>query len=133
MKSLAKFRLVVGAVALLVLAMAALPCFAGELAVLRNGFSIRHERREVVGDTTRLYVSADGSSFVDVPTDQIEHFEAAPALPDSESRPPSGSELVAGRKSKSNPGAPTSLAPTSFVPNPSLAPRASFASARSID
>lgn len=58
--------------------LAALPCFAGEVAVLRNGFSIRHERREVVGDTTRLYVTADGSSFVDVPTAEIEHFEAAP-------------------------------------------------------
>ena len=51
------------------LASAALPCFAGEVAVLKNGFSIRHERREIVGDTTRLYVNADGSSFVDVPTD----------------------------------------------------------------
>jgi len=65
----------------LLLAVAALPCFAGEVAVLRNGFSIRHERREVVGDVTRLYVTADGSSFVDVPTTAIEHFEAAPELP----------------------------------------------------
>jgi hypothetical protein len=64
-----------------IIAVAALPCFAGEVAVLRNGFSIRHERREVVGDTTRLYVTADGSSFVDVPTAEIEHFEAAPELP----------------------------------------------------
>ena len=63
------------------LAVAALPCLAGEVAVLRNGFSIRHERRKVVGDVTRLYVTADGSSFVDVPTAEIEHFEAAPDLP----------------------------------------------------
>ena len=62
---------------------AALPCFAGEVAVLKNGFSIRHERREIVGDTTRLYVNADGSSFVDVPTAEIEHYEAAPDLPAS--------------------------------------------------
>lgn len=62
----------------------ALPCFAGEVAVLKNGFSIRHERREVVGDVTRLYVNADGSSFVDVPTADIEHFEAAPDLPVSD-------------------------------------------------
>jgi hypothetical protein len=61
-----------------VLALAALPCFAGEVAVLKNGFSIRHERREVVGDVTRLYVNANGSSFVDVPTAQVDHFEAAP-------------------------------------------------------
>ncbi len=59
----------------------ALPSFAGEVAVLRNGFSIRHERREVVGDVTRLYVNAEGSSFVDVPTAEIEHFEAAPDAP----------------------------------------------------
>src|SRR5271165_3240299 len=68
----------------------ALPCFAGEVAVLRNGFSIRHERREVIGDTTRLYVTADGSSFVDVPTAEIEHFEAAPDLPAPD--PVSGAE-----------------------------------------
>ena len=47
------------------------------MAVLRNGFSIRHERREVIGDVTRLYVNADGSSYVDVPTAEIEHFEEA--------------------------------------------------------
>ncbi len=71
------------AVIIAILATAAFPCFAGEVAVLKNGFSIRHERREVVGDTTRLYVTADGSSFVDVPTSEIEHFEAAPELPAS--------------------------------------------------
>jgi soluble lytic murein transglycosylase-like protein len=53
-----------------------LPCLAAEVAVLRNGFSIRHERREVVGDVTRMYVNADGSSYVDVPTAEIERFEA---------------------------------------------------------
>lgn len=66
------------------IAVMALPCVAGEVAVLKNGFSIRHERREVVGDITRLYVNADGSSFVDIPTADIEHFEAAPELPASD-------------------------------------------------
>src|SRR5579864_6808826 len=70
-----------------VLAVAALPCFAAEVAVLKNGFSIRHERREIVGDVTRLYVTADGSGFVDVPTAEIEHFEASPDLPASGARP----------------------------------------------
>jgi hypothetical protein len=79
MRNLISFRLRLGV--LMTFALAALPCFAGDVAVLRNGFSIRHERREVVGDVTRLYVSADGSSFVDVPTAEIEHFEAAPELP----------------------------------------------------
>src|ERR1700686_5015077 len=81
MRSLISFRLRLAVLVTLVIA--ALPCVAGEVAVLRNGFSIRHERREVVGDLTRLYVTADGSSFVDVPTADIEHFEAAPELPAS--------------------------------------------------
>jgi hypothetical protein len=79
--------------ALLALA-TALPCLAGEVAVLKNGFSIRHERREVIGETTRLYVNADGSSFVDVPTAEIEHFEAAPDLPSPDPRP-AGSDAEA--------------------------------------
>jgi len=58
-------------------AMAALPCRAAETAVLRNGFSIRHERRQNIGIVTRLFVSSDGSSFVDVPTSEIDHIEAA--------------------------------------------------------
>lgn len=64
-----------------ILAIVSLPCFAGEVAVLKNGFEIRHERRAVLGDVTRLYVKADKSSFVDVPTSEIDHFEAAPDLP----------------------------------------------------
>src|SRR5579862_1803807 len=66
-----------------ILALSALPGFAGEVAVLKNGFSIRHERREIVGDVTRLYVNAEGSSYVDVPTSDIEHYESAPDLPSS--------------------------------------------------
>jgi soluble lytic murein transglycosylase-like protein len=46
-----------------------------DLALLRNGFSIRHERREVVGSVTRLYLSADSNGYVDVPTVEIDRFE----------------------------------------------------------
>src|ERR1700722_16113331 len=85
------------------LAALSLPCFAAEVAVLRNGFTIRHERREVIGAVTRMYVNADGSSYVDVPTAEIEHFEVAeePALEPSASSgqasglPASGSGLRA--------------------------------------
>ena len=49
--------------------------FASDLAVLRNGFTIRHERREVRGEVTRLFTSADGAAYVDIPTEQIEHYE----------------------------------------------------------
>ena len=85
MRFLKSCRVWMGIIALL--AVAALPCFAAEIAVLRNGFSIRHQRREVVGEVTRLYVSADGSSYVDVATAEIEHFEAAPEVPASGSPP----------------------------------------------
>lgn len=48
---------------------------AASLAMLHNGFSIRHERSEVrEGGITRLYTSGD--DFVDVPTAQIAAIEA---------------------------------------------------------
>ena len=65
----------------ILLAMTAMSCMAADSAVLRNGFSIRHERRQVIGDITRLFVDGDNSSFVDIPTAEIDHFETAPDLP----------------------------------------------------
>src|SRR5258706_4285467 len=62
-------------------AVTALPCLAADSAVLRNGFSIRHERRQVIGTITRLFVGGDNSSFVDIPTAEIDHFEAVPEEP----------------------------------------------------
>lgn len=59
----------------LVLLLAALSASASDIAILRNGFSIRHESREIIGSVTRLFTSADKSSYVDIPTDQIERFE----------------------------------------------------------
>jgi len=60
----------------LVLLLAVLPATAADVAVLRNGFTIRHERRQELGETTRLYLTADGNSYTDVPTAEIDHFEA---------------------------------------------------------
>lgn len=68
-----KFAIQFGLTAALVLG--SLCCVASELAVLRNGFSIRHERREIVGSVTRLYLGADKEGYVDVPTNEIDHFE----------------------------------------------------------
>jgi soluble lytic murein transglycosylase-like protein len=62
----------------------ACPGFASDFAILRNGFSIRHERRETIGTVTRLYLSADKAGYVDIATDQIERFEK-----DSSPPPPS--------------------------------------------
>ena len=64
-------------------AVASLVCraTAAELAVLRNGFSIRHEHRLVMGTTTRLFLAADDSSFTDVPTAEITGYEKDLSLP----------------------------------------------------
>src|SRR6266478_825699 len=74
--------------------LAKLPCSAADSAVLRNGFAIRHERRQVIGTITRLYMSTDNSSFVDIPTAEIDHFEAVSieAVP-----PPAGNSDPASR------------------------------------
>jgi soluble lytic murein transglycosylase-like protein len=86
MRFVAQVRIALGM--MLAFSMGVPPCFAGEIAVLKNGFSIKHERREVVGDVTRLYVNADGTSFVDVPTAEIEHYEAAAEERATNYRPP---------------------------------------------
>src|ERR1700739_1826773 len=48
---------------------------ATDIAILRNGFTIRHESRAPLGDTTRLFLTPDGSSFVDVRTAEIDRIE----------------------------------------------------------
>ena len=57
------------------------PATAAELAILRNGFSIRHDHRLVMGTNTRLYLAADDSSFTDVPTAEITGYEKDLSLP----------------------------------------------------
>src|ERR1051325_11010683 len=78
------FRKQIGCAA--VILMLATTSFAADLAVLRNGFSIHHERREQIGNVTRLYLSLDGTNYADVPTEQIDRFEKGPpTLPDRKS------------------------------------------------
>ena len=57
--------------------------FAADSARLRNGFSITHEKREILqgGTTTRLYLTTDKSSFVDVPSVSILSVEPIVPLP----------------------------------------------------
>ncbi len=69
--------------ALFGLIMACVAVFGTDLAILQNGFSIRHDHREVIGSITRLYIGADNTSYVDVQTNQIVQFEhdLSPAVP----------------------------------------------------
>jgi len=62
--------------------------FAADVAVLNNGFSIRHEQREVVGSVTRLYLDNQRSGYVDVPTADINHFEHETPTPAKAQQPP---------------------------------------------
>jgi hypothetical protein len=64
-------KLVIAAEVLLI----AFSAFAADIAILRNGFSVRHERRENLGAVTRLYLGDGNSSYVDIATDQIDRFE----------------------------------------------------------
>ncbi len=54
---------------------------AAELAVLRNGFTIRHEHHAVIGANTRLYMDGGTASYIDVPTADIEVFQKDLTLP----------------------------------------------------
>ncbi len=64
------------AATILLIAGGALCAKAADLAVLQNGYEIRHEAREVIGETTRLYLRADRTGgYVDVKSDQIVSFE----------------------------------------------------------
>lgn len=65
----------------LVVTFAARPAAAADLAILRNGFNIRHDHRKVMGATTRLFLSADDASFTDVPTADISSYEKDLAPP----------------------------------------------------
>ncbi len=75
----------------MLVALATLSAFAAEVAVLDNGFSIRHERREIIGNTTRLYLSAsEHSGYIDVPTARIGSIEVeeVPAAPSTTTNVP---------------------------------------------
>ncbi|HMC32240.1 MAG TPA: transglycosylase SLT domain-containing protein, partial [Candidatus Angelobacter sp.] len=107
------------------LLLAQLPALGAELAVLRNGFSIRFERKEQTGNVTRLYT---GSGYVDIASDQIASFEAeeTPIVPSpiaastSPSPAPSGVTL--------QPAAPVPSAQPVAIAKPAV-PMASAANA----
>jgi soluble lytic murein transglycosylase-like protein len=75
-----------------ILLLAGLPATAAEMALLRNGFSIRNDRHEIRDSMTRLYFAGQPDNFVEIPTSEILRFEtvespvppsAAPAPADS--------------------------------------------------
>src|SRR5215471_9626208 len=94
-----------------------LPALCAEIAVLRNGFSIRFDRKEQSGENTRLYIRG---GFVDVATSEIASFEPddTPDVPATLS--PAPSPTVANTSAQPAVVSPPSPAGT-MVTNP--APR----------
>ena len=79
------------------IALAATQLPAAEMANLRNGFSIRHEHHEALGETTRLYLDNDASrGYVDVATSQIASFEPVPPEPTAAGTQPSATQDLNG-------------------------------------
>lgn len=60
----------------------------GWYAVLANGFSIRHLRRQALGATTRLWLGDAATGYVDVPAEQIVRFEQEEIAPPLAPAPP---------------------------------------------
>ena len=114
-------------------ALLARPATAAELAILRNGFSIRHEHRLVMGTNTRLFLAADDSSFTDVPTEEITGYEKDLTLPAPLPLPlstpadshasisvPFGSAKAESAKSWSTKSRSAKFGSPKFVPAPAL-------------
>ncbi len=59
----------------LLVGLLAVQASATDIAILRNGFTIRHESRAPLGETTRLFLTSDGASFVDIRTAEIDRIE----------------------------------------------------------
>lgn len=97
----------------LVLLAAQLPALCSEVAVLRNGFSIRFDRKEQSGETTRLYMRG---GFVDVATTEIASIEPddTPDVPTSSSAaqsPAAPNPATQPAGIVTSPAAPAQLAP----------------------
>jgi soluble lytic murein transglycosylase-like protein len=67
--------------AAMLLVLGSFPACAADLALLRNGFSIRNERHEPRETMTRLYFSESSENYVDIPTVDILGYEAIEAPP----------------------------------------------------
>jgi soluble lytic murein transglycosylase-like protein len=69
-----------------VLALAQLSAFAGQIAVLRNGFTIHFDHKEQTGRSTRLYT---GTGYLDIASDQIASYDVdeTPVTPEPQPAP----------------------------------------------
>jgi hypothetical protein len=62
----------------LMLLLCAACAHGAELARLTNGFNLRCERHEELGNLTRLYLDAQSAGYIEVPTERVSGYEPAP-------------------------------------------------------
>lgn len=86
-----------------------------EIAILRNGFSIRHHHRQVIESVTRLYLGAGTTGYVDVLTSDIERFEED--LTPADPVPPPATPAPAAPLSPSAPAAFAAPSPGAARPS----------------
>jgi soluble lytic murein transglycosylase-like protein len=101
-----------------VLALAQLSAFAGQIAVLRNGFTIHFDHKEQSGSSTRLYT---GTGYLDIASDQIASYDVdeTPVTPEPQPAPQPVA-LTTTEPSAAQPAAVASQTPAKAAQNMDL-------------
>jgi soluble lytic murein transglycosylase-like protein len=101
-----------------VLALAQLSAFAGQIAILRNGFTIHFDHKEQNGSSTRLYT---GTGYLDIASDQIASFDVdeTPVTPEPQPAPQPAA-LTDTQPSAAQPAAVASQTPAKAAQNVDL-------------
>jgi len=101
-----------------VLALAQLSAFAGQIAVLRNGFTIHFDHKEQNGSSTRLYT---GTGYLDITSDQIASYDVdeTPVTPEPQPAPQPAA-LTTTQPSAAQPVTVASPAPAKAAQNVDL-------------
>src|SRR5215472_4863506 len=95
-----------------------LPALCAEVAVLRNGFSIRFDRKEQSGENTRLFIRG---GFIDIATTEIASFEPddTPDVPAALPSAPSPAATIApAQLGITSPPGPAGIMPVATNPPP---------------
>jgi soluble lytic murein transglycosylase-like protein len=101
-----------------VLALAQLSAFAGQIAVLRNGFTIHFDHKEQSGSSTRLYT---GTGYLDIASDQIASYDVDETPVTPEPQPgPQPVALTTTQPSAAQPAAVASQTPAKAAQNMDL-------------
>ncbi|HXO38099.1 MAG TPA: lytic transglycosylase domain-containing protein [Candidatus Acidoferrum sp.] len=76
-----------------ILVTAQMSAFAGQIAILRNGFSIHFDRKEQSANSTRLFTA---TGYLDIASDQITSFEEdeTPLIPEPPAAAPPATQLA---------------------------------------